>query len=189
MFNYQFSMCNVKSKMLKVIFAIAIIFAVCWNVQEVKAQSARFQLEKEIDFSSSGFVYNISGADTLRAAALRIDIPDSYMLYKISLSNTPVLNITGWAGNLPVTLQIDSAQPNMLLQICRYDTTNSNMILSLNSFFNCQTDSNNYKKIYTSFDYDNLISRNYLYFTFVNVHTSFKDVNKIHIIFYFRRFI
>jgi hypothetical protein len=173
-----------KCKILNVIFTIA-FYMMCMSA---KAQPARYYSEEEIDLSREGFVYNISGQDTLRAAIIDYDVPDNYYLERISISNTPVLNIYLRAGNLPIRLQIDSTNPNVMVQQCLYDTTNWNTMLELHSFFNTKTDSNYYKKIYTSYDFDNN-RRNYINITIVNVHTFFPGLNKIHLILYFRRYI
>jgi hypothetical protein len=154
------------------------------------SQSAgRISISREIDFSKGGFTHNISGNDTLRADTLTIPIYDNYILTGIAMSGTPVLNIYAFVGMHGIKVNIDSLNPNLLSQYNLYDTSSFSNILKLSSWFNCGNDSLRYKKVYTYYKLNDLLNYDYIFLSLVNVHTFYPTVNKIHIIFYFRRFI
>lgn len=173
-------------KLNKILYLFAFLFIASISFSQT---AGRIYIEREIDFSKSGFVYNISGDDTLRADTLSITLWDNYILTGIALSGTPALNVYCFAGMLPITLKIDSANPNMLSQYNLYDSSSYTKLLNLSGWFNCQDDSSNYRNIYTYYNFDSLQNYNYFFLSLVNVHTFFPTVNKIHIILYLRRFI
>ena len=172
---------------LKKIFSLLIFLSVATTCFSQSAGS--YMIEREINLSKDGYIFQISDGDTLRCDTLVIPIWDNYIIQGIAMSSIPAVYAINYLCHYPLHFEFDTTSGNPILSSFNFIDNLYQASILFTEQSTILGDTNNYKINYEYFDTNISTYYNYLLIYVRTVYSDFKSNNKVHFIIYLQRFI